>query len=92
MQVPIISELGNALRSLIALRGISGLWQGLTPTLLRDVPFSGVYWGVYESIKAYYSVTVPEVTFTFFSGAIAGSVRYRIEFVSLIANPAYNSE
>lgn len=71
----IYSELGNALKSLIALRGVGGLWKGLGPTLLRDVPFSGIYWGVYESIKAYYDVTLPEIKFTFVSGAVAGSVR-----------------
>eukprot|EP00127_Corallochytrium_limacisporum_P001364 Clim_evm3s54 gene=Clim_evmTU3s54 len=31
--------------------GITSLWRGLTPTLLRDVPFSAMYFSGYEYLK-----------------------------------------
>lgn len=31
--------------------GIRALWRGVYPTLWRDVPFSAVYWTIYESMK-----------------------------------------
>lgn len=31
--------------------GSRALWRGLLPTMLRDVPFSGIYWMGYEKIK-----------------------------------------
>ena len=30
---------------------VSHLWIGLGPTLFRDVPFSSIYWGIYEFTK-----------------------------------------
>ncbi|KAK4047354.1 Carrier protein, mitochondrial [Microbotryomycetes sp. JL221] len=30
---------------------MSSWFKGLTPTLLRDVPFSGIYWTMYETFK-----------------------------------------
>lgn len=36
-----IKEVGVAIRGLVRSQGFFGLWQGLTPSLLRDVPFSG---------------------------------------------------
>lgn len=54
--------------------GILGLWRGLGPTVFRDVPFSGVYWAIYESLKAHNDVTVPTIWFSFTGGAISGSV------------------
>lgn len=40
-----------ALRAEIATGGIISLWRGLSPTLWRDVPFSGIYWLSYERLK-----------------------------------------
>jgi len=48
------------------------------PTMLRDVPFSALYWPAYEACKAVLlpaSTTRTEVFLgTFASGAIAGSI------------------
>jgi len=56
--------------------GISGLWMGLSSTLLRDVPFSAIYWLNYETLKGLYSSYSSQQTFTFnlTAGAVAGSV------------------
>ena len=37
------SEVGVAVRELVQAQGVKGLWRGLAPSLLRDVPFSGRY-------------------------------------------------
>lgn len=41
----------SSVRGLVSRQGVSFLWRGLGPTLWRDVPFSGIYWANYESIK-----------------------------------------
>jgi solute carrier family 25 protein 39/40 len=40
------------LRREVHVRGPWALWVGLGPTLLRDVPFSAIYWTCYEYIRA----------------------------------------
>ena len=37
--------------NIVRRHGWMQLWGGLGPTLIRDVPFSGVYWGGYEFLK-----------------------------------------
>lgn len=37
-----LAEIGVAVRDLVKSRGLRGLWQGLPPSLMRDVPFSGI--------------------------------------------------
>jgi solute carrier family 25 protein 39/40 len=36
---------------MVATHGYRSLWRGLTLTLWRDVPFSGMYWWGYETIR-----------------------------------------
>ncbi|XP_039496885.1 solute carrier family 25 member 40 isoform X2 [Drosophila santomea] len=67
------SELWRVLRSLIRQHGILGLWRGWPPTVMRDAPFSGTYWAVYEAMKRAFSVTEPTFLFSFLTGAISGA-------------------
>lgn len=71
---PPFTEVGQTLRSLVVQQGVLGLWKGLRATLLRDVPFSGIYWTSYEAIKSFNNVTNPTLMFSFIGGAAAGSV------------------
>ncbi|KAL7620678.1 Carrier protein, mitochondrial [Parahypoxylon ruwenzoriense] len=41
----------NGIRDMVAEHGYRSLWRGLTLTLWRDVPFSGMYWWGYEKIR-----------------------------------------
>lgn len=68
------TDVGKALKSTISTEGIVGLWRGLGSSLFRDVPFSGIYWMIYESLKAHYDVKVPTFWFSFLGGAVSGSV------------------
>ncbi|KAJ8919155.1 hypothetical protein NQ315_012141 [Exocentrus adspersus] len=69
-------EIGEGLRLLIKQDGVRGLWKGVFPTLLRDVPFSAVYWMNYETIKSLHghSESVPPFWFSFLAGAISGTI------------------
>ncbi|XP_060052258.1 probable mitochondrial glutathione transporter SLC25A40 isoform X2 [Erinaceus europaeus] len=57
--------------------GWLSLWRGWAPTLLRDVPFSAMYWYNYEVLKkwlcAKYGLYEPTVMINFTSGALSGS-------------------
>ncbi|KAI5861478.1 mitochondrial carrier [Durotheca rogersii] len=39
------------MQSMVAEQGYRSLWRGLTLTLWRDVPFSGMYWWGYETVR-----------------------------------------
>ncbi|RMX42325.1 hypothetical protein pdam_00014664 [Pocillopora damicornis] len=45
-------ELVSVIKNAIQQGGMLSLWHGLGPTLLRDVPFSAVYWMGYEVLKS----------------------------------------
>eukprot|EP00301_Raphidiophrys_heterophryoidea_P005953 c12443_g1_i4.p1 GENE.c12443_g1_i4~~c12443_g1_i4.p1 ORF type:complete len:261 (-),score=40.70 c12443_g1_i4:54-836(-) len=77
----------NMIRDAIAMRGMGTLWLGLVPTLLRDVPFSIIYWGGYEygarTLQPWFAsrplhdsslVHVPSMARNFVAGAASGMV------------------
>jgi len=68
------SEIGSAVRIILKDQGILGLWKGWFPTVLRDVPFSSIYWSTYETCKTLKGVEEPSVEFSFMAGALSGSV------------------
>ncbi|KAH8682157.1 mitochondrial carrier domain-containing protein [Xylariales sp. PMI_506] len=41
----------SSVREMVAEQGYRSLWRGITLTLWRDVPFSGMYWLGYETIR-----------------------------------------
>ena len=45
-------DVGSVVRSAVRTEGWTSLWRGLGPTLLRDVPFSAIYWSGFELIKS----------------------------------------
>lgn len=47
-----LTETFKGIREMVTIHGYASLWRGLTLTLWRDVPFSGLYWWGYETIRA----------------------------------------
>ncbi|KAI1500286.1 mitochondrial carrier domain-containing protein [Biscogniauxia marginata] len=41
----------KSVREMVVEHGYRSLWRGLTLTLWRDVPFSGMYWWGYEAVR-----------------------------------------
>lgn len=46
-----VLETFRGIQDMVSAQGYRSLWRGLTLTLWRDVPFSGVYWYGYEAIR-----------------------------------------
>ncbi|XP_075631544.1 mitochondrial glutathione transporter SLC25A39 isoform X3 [Balearica regulorum gibbericeps] len=71
-------ELRVCIQSAVAQDGWLSLWRGWGPTVLRDVPFSALYWFNYELVREWLcrQVQLDEATFmiSFTSGAVSGTV------------------
>uniref|UniRef100_A0A8C1S712 Mitochondrial glutathione transporter SLC25A39 n=1 Tax=Cyprinus carpio TaxID=7962 RepID=A0A8C1S712_CYPCA len=61
------SELMVCIRSAVAQDGCLSLWRGWGPTVLRDVPFSALYWFNYELVKTSFTIS-------FTAGAVSGAI------------------
>ncbi|GFT56919.1 solute carrier family 25 member 40 [Nephila pilipes] len=66
------SDAFRSISTLVKNRGYFSLWRGLVPTILRDAPFSAIYWTIYEQLKALRSH--PKTFEIFFFGAISGTI------------------
>ena len=47
----VFMETMAGLKKMVQAQGITSLWRGLTLTMWRDVPFSGIYWWGYEAVR-----------------------------------------
>ena len=47
----VFAETFVGLKKLVQAQGYTSLWRGLTLTMWRDVPFSGIYWWGYEATR-----------------------------------------
>merc|ERR1719369_1644346 len=74
----------SAVSSILRSEGARGLSRGLLPTLVRDVPFSGLYLAFYEALKSCSSSCFPSNSSSshLLSGLGAGFL------ASLITQPA----
>lgn len=46
-----LAQTFRGVQDMVRVHGYRSLWRGLTLTLWRDVPFSGMYWWGYETIR-----------------------------------------
>ncbi|CAG9801615.1 unnamed protein product [Chironomus riparius] len=68
------SEVGAAFSKMLKQHGVRGLFKGLVPTIMRDTPFSAIYWTCYESFKKFHNTTHPDLVQSFIGGALAGTM------------------
>lgn len=67
-------EIGQGVKNLIQHQGFFSMWRGLGPTILRDVPFSSIYWACYENLKQTFQQEQPTFWFSLAAGASSGTV------------------
>lgn len=70
-------ELLAVVRNAIQQNGLLSLWRGLSPMLLRDIPFSMMYWVGYEQSKLCFSAMVPpnySAFVPFLAGGVSGAL------------------
>lgn len=74
----------NCILFAVQREGWRSLWRGFGATLLRDLPFSAMYWYNYEKGKIWlckwYQSREPTFAITFTSGAVSGSVSASVAF------------
>ncbi len=72
------SQLVTAVRTAVKQNGFISLYSGWAPTILRDVPFSMIYWFNYEKFKTFMLKIIKKEKLTswqtFLCGAMAGSI------------------
>ncbi|XP_060747877.1 probable mitochondrial glutathione transporter SLC25A39 isoform X2 [Tachysurus vachellii] len=72
------SELRVCIRSSVSRSGVLSLWRGWGPTVLRDVPFSALYWFNYELMKTKLCersrTQQASFSIVFTAGAVSGAI------------------
>lgn len=72
-----ISEVYSVVKTVTTQNGVWNLWRGLSPMLLRDVPFTVIFWIGYENLKltlANRSSLSCQPVVPFVAGSVAGGI------------------
>lgn len=78
------TELVGIVKTAVRQNGVLSLWRGLSPTLLRDVPFSAFYWVGYEALKLRMTAGLGQEwmpVIPFLAGSLSGAM------ASVLTNP-----
>ena len=67
------------------------LFRGAVPTLYRDIPFSGIYWGLFESLNPDKSVVANNFWFGCLSGTIAATLTIPFDVAKTRRQVAHDS-
>ncbi|XP_022653439.1 solute carrier family 25 member 40-like isoform X2 [Varroa jacobsoni] len=67
------ADIARTISTMVREQGVRSLYMGLASTLLRDVPFSCIYWSTYEFMKRSFNGDHPPLMFCLMAGATAGS-------------------
>lgn len=68
------SQVGTAFKGMVNQFGVRGLFKGLFPTIMRDAPFSSIYWTSYETFKRYFEIKQPGLLEAFIGGGLSGCI------------------
>uniref|UniRef100_A0A0N5AM09 Solute carrier family 25 member 40 n=1 Tax=Syphacia muris TaxID=451379 RepID=A0A0N5AM09_9BILA len=71
------TEVGKAISRSVSINGWLGFWRGWAPTIMRDLPFSAVYWTNYEYFKSQLIIKCDNKLksfVSFASGAVSGAI------------------
>lgn len=63
----------NVLKNVRNSNGTLALWRGLFPTILRDAPFSAIYWNAYERLRYSDDIDIAALKNPLAAGIVAGS-------------------
>ncbi|KAJ8654401.1 hypothetical protein O0I10_009971 [Lichtheimia ornata] len=67
------SAVWKGITQMVQQEGPATLWRGLLPTMLRDVPFSAVYWMGYEKVKHHLNTKHHDTLSNFQTAFLAGA-------------------
>lgn len=67
------TQVWGAVQTSVQQQGVRSLWRGWGPMILRDVPFSALYWLNYEYLKKRFQQPDPTFCFSFAAGAASGT-------------------
>ena len=74
-------DVRKALEITLRSEGITALWKGLSSTIIRDVPFSALYWSCYEYLRPIDFNFIETPLAGFIAGGVASAVTLPMDVI-----------